>query len=77
MIQMTPTGSAFLGCSSSVSASVTVSLAEVVPLLLHASQNDRGWLNDFADDVVQVSEDLYEILVAYQDLIMSRATGQS
>jgi len=74
---MTPTSGAVLGCSNGADASVTVSLAEVVPLLLHASQNDRGWLNDFADDVVQVSEDLYEVLVAYQDLFMSRAAGQS
>jgi len=54
-------------------STVAVSLADMVPLLLHASRTDRSWLNDFADDVVEVTQDLYEVLVAYQNLIVNRA----
>lgn len=57
-------------------SAVSVSLAEIVPLLIHASQTNRCWLDDFTDDVVQVSEDLYEVLVAYHDLVRSRSTGR-
>ncbi len=52
---------------------VPVSLADMVPLLLHASQTNRGWVGDFADDIVQVSRDLYEVLVAYQELVSDKA----
>ena len=55
------------------SSTVAVSLADMVPLLLHASRNNRSWLNDFADDVVEITQDLYEVLVAYQNLIVNRA----
>ena len=45
---------------------VTVPLGEVFPLLLDAIQNQRTWLEDFADDEVTISNDLYEVLLAYQ-----------
>ncbi len=52
---------------------VATRLADIVPLLVHASQTKRGWLNDFADDVVHVPQDLYEVLLAYQELVVRKA----
>ena len=46
--------------------SVTVPLAEVFPLLMDAIDNQRTWLSDFEDDDVTISNDLYEVLLAYQ-----------
>lgn len=48
--------------------SVTVSLATIVPLLLHAAEHNRAWLQDFADDLVRIDADLYDVLLAYQQL---------
>ena len=45
---------------------VTVPLMEVLPLLADAIRSDRTWLNDFADDEINISMDLYEVLLAYQ-----------
>ena len=46
--------------------SVTVPLAEVLPLLVDAVRSDRSWLNDFQDEELTISSDLYEVLMAYQ-----------
>ena len=48
------------------SNSVSVPLAEILPLLADAVNNHRTWLADFADDEVTISNDLYEIILAYQ-----------
>jgi hypothetical protein len=45
---------------------VTVPLADVLPLLADAVRSDRTWLADFADDEITISMDLYEVLLAYQ-----------
>jgi hypothetical protein len=45
---------------------VTVPLAEVLPLLADAVRSERTWLTDFADDEITISMDLYEVLLAYQ-----------
>lgn len=45
---------------------VNVPLLEVLPLLADAVQSHRTWLNDFADDEITISMDLYEVLLAYQ-----------
>ncbi len=45
---------------------VTVPLADVLPLLADAVQSQRTWLGDFADDEITISMDLYEVLLAYQ-----------
>ena len=45
---------------------VTVSVAEVLPLLADAVASQRTWLTDFADDDITISADLYEVLLAYQ-----------
>ena len=45
---------------------VSVSLHQIVPLLIDAANNDRAWLNDFAEDTVRIDADLYDVLLAYQ-----------
>ncbi len=46
--------------------SVTVPLAEVLPLLAEAVRSERTWLRDFEEDEVTISMDLYEVILAYQ-----------
>jgi hypothetical protein len=48
--------------------SVVVRLATIVPLLLDAVEHNRGWLGDFSDDTVRLDADLFEVLLAYQEL---------
>jgi hypothetical protein len=45
---------------------VTVSLGEVFPLLADAVDCERTWLQDFEDDEITISTDLYEVILAYQ-----------
>ena len=45
---------------------VTVSVGEVLPLLADAMASQRTWLQDFEDDDITISADLYEVLLAYQ-----------
>lgn len=47
---------------------VSVSLSHLLDVLQEAVQWDRTWLQDFADDQVKVSTDLYDVLTAYHDL---------
>ncbi|QDS87218.1 hypothetical protein EC9_13960 [Rosistilla ulvae] len=47
---------------------VTVSVGDLVPLLVDAWETDRNWLRDFCKDEVSVSEDLYEVLLAYHQI---------
>lgn len=47
-------------------SSVKVPLGEVLPLLVEAVQKRRGWVDDFDDDEITISTDLYEVLMAYQ-----------
>jgi hypothetical protein len=44
---------------------VTVKLGDISRALLDATRWNRTWISDFADDEIQVSSDLYEILSAY------------
>ena len=46
--------------------SVTAPASQILPLLVDAIRSQRTWLDDFADDEVTVSADLYEVLMAYQ-----------
>ena len=52
--------------STSNGEQVMVSLSDMIPLLLHATLTNKAWLGDFADDVVTIPRDLYEVLLAYQ-----------
>ena len=45
---------------------VTLPLAEILPLLADAVQAERMWLRDFDDDEITISMDLYEVILAYQ-----------
>lgn len=45
---------------------VTVQLDHVLPLFVDAVATNRLWLRDFADATVEISADLYEVLLAYQ-----------
>ena len=47
---------------------VTLPVGKLVPLLLDAARSDRAWLNDFADDTVRLDADLYDVLLAYQQM---------
>ncbi len=47
---------------------VSIPMGKIVPLLIDAAKNDRAWLNDFADDMVRIDADLYDVLLAYQQM---------
>jgi hypothetical protein len=47
---------------------VTVRLADILPLLVEATQKNRAWLKDFRDDDVTISQDLYEVTLAYRSM---------
>lgn len=46
-------------------STVTVRVGELLPLLAAAYTARNTWLNDFADEEVIVSQDLYEVALAY------------
>ena len=52
---------------------VSVPLGKIVPLLMDAANNDRAWLSDFAEDTVRIDADLYDVLLAYQQQMSTRA----
>lgn len=45
---------------------VRVTLGEVLPLLADAVASNRTWLADFADDDLEISADLHDVLQAYR-----------
>ncbi len=45
--------------------SIRVSASDVIPLLIDAALTNRAWLDDFADDHLEIPHDLYEVLLAY------------
>ena len=47
-------------------ARVAVAVNDLLPLLAEAWQAKRAWLHDFSSDRVIVSQDLYEVLLAYK-----------
>lgn len=47
---------------------VTMSFGELTEVLRDAHRSGRSWLDDFSEDDVQISEDLYEVLTAYRRL---------
>ena len=51
-----------------VAENVTVRLGDISRALLDATRWNRTWLDDFENDEIQVSSDLYEILSAYMRL---------
>jgi hypothetical protein len=47
-------------------ATVSVNLGDLLPLLALAERKNYLWLQDFLDDQVAISEDLYEVLCAFR-----------
>ena len=47
-------------------ASVRVSLGELLPLVALAHRHNYVWLQDFLDDEVAITPDLYEILRSFR-----------
>ena len=47
-------------------AQVRVALSDILPALLDAARSNRGWVADFADEEVAISQDLYDVVMAYQ-----------
>ena len=54
-------------------ARVAVSVGDLLPILADAWETKRAWLHDFSSDRVIVSQDLYEVLLAYKRLGHSKA----
>jgi hypothetical protein len=48
-------------------ADVPVRLADLLPLVALAHRKNYLWLQDFLDDEVRISPDLYEVLQAFQE----------
>jgi hypothetical protein len=45
---------------------VRIPLGEILPLLADAVASNRTWLADFADDEIEISADLNDVLQAYR-----------
>ncbi len=45
---------------------VTVPVGDIFPLLADALDDNRAWLDDFADEEITVSSDLYDVMMAYR-----------
>jgi len=45
---------------------VTVKASDVISMLQQAIATNRNWLQDFADDEMTITSDLYDVLVAHQ-----------
>ncbi|MCA9218137.1 MAG: hypothetical protein KDB27_33945 [Planctomycetales bacterium] len=55
------------------SPTVTVPLGDVISSLADAIKNNRMWLRDFENDEVTIPSDLYDVMLAYQDMRRSSA----
>ena len=49
-----------------VNDKVKVSAGETLALMLHAARTNRSWLNDFAEETIEISRDMYDVLLAYK-----------
>ena len=47
-------------------ATRTIRLEQIFPLLLDAVANDSAWLADFSEEPVTISDDLYDVILAYR-----------
>jgi hypothetical protein len=52
--------------SDAPAATVSVNLGDLLPLLALAERKNYLWLQDFLDDQVVITEDLYEVLCAFR-----------
>jgi hypothetical protein len=51
---------------STPAPTVRVTLSELLPLIALAHRNNYVWLQDFLDDEVRITADLYEVLQAFR-----------
>ena len=49
-------------------STVQVTLGEILSPIVEAARSNHTFLDDFANDDVQISSDLYEVLMAYGQL---------
>jgi hypothetical protein len=54
-------------CSDAPAPTVRVRLGDLLPLLLLAQRKNYLWLQDFLDDEVRITEDLYQVLRAFRN----------
>ena len=52
-------------CDGYQDPTVRVSLRDLLPLIALAKQQKYLWINDFLDDEVRITSDLYEVLRAF------------
>lgn len=55
-----------MGIYQTQSNTVRVTAGESLALLMHASRTNRAWLGDFADETIEISRDMYDVLLAYK-----------
>ncbi len=60
-------------CVEYTAPDAAMSLQEFARVIADAVNWERTWLQDFADDQVIVSQDLYEIIRIYDDVHPARA----
>ncbi|MBY0523744.1 MAG: hypothetical protein K2R98_10120 [Gemmataceae bacterium] len=53
-------------CTGVSQPTVRISLEDLLPLIALAQKNGFVWLQDFIDDEVVITEDLYEVLQAFR-----------
>lgn len=56
------------GTTAVAEQEVSVSLGEISDILADAVRTRRAWLRDFADDRIQISADLYDVLSTYWNM---------
>lgn len=67
--EIEPVGLGLVGtlpASPSAPTTVRTTLGDILPLLADAVANQRTWLTDFADDELEISADLHDVLQAYR-----------
>ncbi len=52
--------------SRAAEPSVRIRLEDLLPLVALAQKNQNIWLDDFLEDEVTISDDLYEVLQAFR-----------
>ena len=52
---------------------VSLPLAKVASILIDATKQNRAWMEDFKEDLVEMDSDLYEILMAHKNLPTRKA----
>ena len=63
-----PTESARRTKSEVARECVSVPLGEILPALASSVRTRRTWVRDFAEDEVTISTDLYQVIMAFQNL---------